>query len=190
YGSGAIGGVVNVVDNRIATQRVDGVSGNYNLSADTASDRREGSAAINAGHDLDKGQLVFHLDAIKRDSENYEVPTFTNDEGEITDVVENSFVEAEGGTVGVSYVTDTSYLGFSAGRIEQNYGIPGHGHGHGHEEEHADEHADEAGGHDEHAHEEEMGPFAELTQNRYQVLGGWTFADSFIQKVDLKLGFT
>ena len=42
YGSGAIGGVVNVVDQRIAQDFVGGQQGFFGLSMDSASDRREG----------------------------------------------------------------------------------------------------------------------------------------------------
>lgn len=195
YGSGAIGGVVNVVDNRIAKQRVDGVEGSYGVGANTAADQRDANVAINAGQDLANGNsLVWHFDGFVRDSDDYEVPNFINDEGEAGDTVENTFVEAQGANFGLSYVTDSSYLGFSYGRLEQTYGIPGHEHGHEEEEEEEEEHHDDhEGEHDhdeEHEHEHEAGPYADLTQNRIQLAGGWSMPDSAIRQVDLKIGYT
>lgn len=175
YGSGAIGGVVNVVDNRIATQPLSGLTGRYGVSTDTAANTENVYGGINAGN----GNVVLHLDGFHRTSNDYEVPEFTNDEGETSDTVENTFIDAQGGNIGLSHVTETSYLGFSYGRLDQEYGIPGHAH---HEEE---EHADE-----EQAHEEEAGPFADLQQNRYQVLGGWNFSDGFVRQLELKFGYT
>lgn len=174
YGSGAIGGVVNVVDNRIATQPLSGLTGRYGVSTDTAANTENVYGGINAGN----GNVVLHLDGFNRTSDDYEVPEFTNDEGETGDTVENTFIDAQGGNIGLSHVTETSYIGFSYGRLDQQYGIPGHAH---HDEEHAGEEA---------THEEEAGPFADLQQDRYQVLGGWNFSDGFVRQLELKFGYT
>lgn len=179
YGSGAIGGVVNVVDNRIAKQPLSGVTGRYGVSTDTAANTENVYGGINAGN----GSVVLHLDGFNRTSDDYEVPEFTNDEGETGDTVENTFIDAKGGNIGLSHVTETSYIGFSYGRLEQEYGIPGHAH---HEEEHGEEEHEG----EEHAHEEEAGPFADLTQNRFQILGGWNFNDGFVRQLELKVGYT
>ncbi|WP_417663952.1 TonB-dependent receptor [Pseudidiomarina donghaiensis] len=177
YGSGAIGGVVNVVDNRIAHEPVGGHRGFFNTAFNTASNSREGSLGFSADHK----NTVWHFDAFKRRSDNYDVPTFTNDEGETTDQIENSFVDAQGANIGVSYLFDQGYFGVSYGRLEQQYGIPGHAHGH--EDEHDDEHADEQ-------HTEAAGPYADMWQNRIQVQGAWNQPISGIEKASLRYGFT
>ncbi|KFZ31464.1 membrane protein [Pseudidiomarina salinarum] len=174
YGSGAIGGVVNVVDQRVPSEFVGGSQGFYGVNADTASDLRDASAGFTADHE----QTVWHADGFIRRSDDYSVPRFTNDEGETATAVENSFIDAQGANVGVSYMFDQGYLGASYGRLEQEYGIPGHGHG---EEEEHDE---------EEAHEEEAGPFANLTQNRIQMHGGWIAPYQGIEKLELRYGFT
>jgi iron complex outermembrane receptor protein len=169
YGSGAIGGVVNVVDNRIASQAVGGSRGYFNTAFNSASNSREGSIGFSADHK----NTVWHLDAFKRRSDDYDVPMFTNDEGEQTDHIANSFVDAQGANIGVSYLFDSGYLGVSYGRLEQQYGIPGHGHG-AHEEEAL----------------EEAGPFADMWQNRIQVQGAWQQPFAGIEKASLRYGFT
>lgn len=179
YGSGAIGGVVNVVDNRIAKDFVGGVRGFYGLGGDTASNRREMTAGVTADH----GQSVWHFDAFTRHSGDYDAPTFINEEGESVSSVENSFIDAQGANVGVSYLFESGYLGVSYGRMEQQYGIPGHSHhDHDHDHDHAHDHAHEA------THAE--GPYADLWQNRVQVHGGWNNPSAAFKQVELRYGFT
>jgi len=180
YGSGAIGGVVNVVDNRIAQELTGGHSGFYGTKFDSASNLREATAGFTGDHN----NTVWHFDAFKRRSDDYQVPEFTNDEGKTIDEIENSFIDAQGANVGVSYIFDTGYLGASYGRLEQQYGIPGHAHGHA-EDEH-DEH-DEVATDDVHS---EAGPYADMWQNRIQVHGGWLNPFNNIERVELRYGFT
>ncbi|RUO61602.1 TonB-dependent receptor domain-containing protein [Pseudidiomarina marina] len=177
YGSGAIGGVVNVVDNRIAQELTGGAQGFYGTKFDSASNLREGTVGFTGDHK----NTVWHFDAFKRRSDDYQVPEFTNDEGETTDEIENSFIDAQGANIGVSYIFDSGYLGASYGRLEQQYGIPGHAHG---EDEHSE---DEPAGADEHT---EAGPYADMWQNRIQVHGGWVNPFNSIERVELRYGFT
>lgn len=185
YGSGAIGGVVNVVDQRIATRPQLGTNGSWGVAGDSAADRREANASLRAGNAYGDGAMMFSVDGFSRDSDDYSVPTFTNDEGETTDVVENSWVESIGGNLGLSYADEDGYFGVSYGQIRQKYGIPGHAHGH------EDEHADEPHLAEEHADEEEAGPYADLRSGRWQALGGWNLGENAaIREVELKYGFT
>jgi iron complex outermembrane receptor protein len=174
YGSGAIGGVVNVVDQRIAQGLVGGQRGFFGLSVDSASDRREGQFSYSADHNA----TVWHVDGFKRRSDDYQVPKFLNDDGELVDYVENSFVDAKGLNTGVSYIFDKGYFGVSYGRLEQQYGIPGHAH---HDDDDHDDHDD---------HGDEAGPFGDMWQNRIQVHGGWQNPMQGLQQLELRYGFT
>lgn len=171
YGSGAIGGVVNVVDNRIAREAVGGSRGYFSTALNSASQLREGAVGFSADHK----DTVWHVDAFKRRSDDYHTPHFVNDEGESTDHIDNSFIDAQGANVGVSYLFAGGYVGASYGRLEQTYGIPGHAHGH-------DEHA--AG------EQEEAGPFAAMWQNRIQLQGAWNAPFQGFSKATLRYGFT
>ncbi|WP_404402172.1 TonB-dependent receptor [Idiomarina seosinensis] len=163
YGSGAIGGVINVVDNRIPAQPVYQLQGNASLRTSTVDSNDEASYNMMAGN----GQWAFYADAHLRQADDYETPAFTNDEGERYDFVENSFVDSQGATLGLAYHGKRGYLGLAYQGLYQEYGIPGHAHGH-EDEEHAGETEEE---HALHADEAEALPFADLEQQRWQLAG-------------------
>ena len=68
YGSGAIGGVVNVVDNRLPKTRHEGLNGRVSALHDTVSNERTVSTDINGGQD----KFAWHLDAFSRKSDDYD----------------------------------------------------------------------------------------------------------------------
>ncbi|MGM0905894.1 MAG: TonB-dependent receptor [Pseudomonadota bacterium] len=179
YGSGAIGGVINVVDNRIPSEPVYGLQGNANVSASTNNDNKEGSYDLQIGN----GQWALYTDAFIRRADDYETPSFINDEGEVVDHVENTFVDAEGGTIGGSYQFDDGFFGVSYQGLYQEYGIPGHAHG---EEENEDEH--DHG--EEELHAEESGPYANLEQERIQLAGQWRSPFSGFNRLDFRGALT
>ena len=115
YGSGAIGGVVNVVDGRIAERRLDGtVRGRAELRYDSVNSGKTAMGRIDASGA--NGALVLHADAVYRDQEDYDTPDGTQ---------ANSFVETRTGGVGVSYVGDSGFIGVSLSRFDNRYGNPG-----------------------------------------------------------------
>ncbi|MFW6340343.1 MAG: TonB-dependent receptor, partial [Wenzhouxiangella sp.] len=71
YGSGAAGGIVNVIDNRIP-ERVpaEPLSGRFELRGDTVADERSGLLRLDGG----SGQFAWHLDGTWRDTDDYEIP--------------------------------------------------------------------------------------------------------------------
>ncbi len=115
YGSGAIGGLVNVVDGRIAERPLDEtVSGRAELRYDSVSGGRTGMMRVDAmGAD---GALVLHADGVYRNQKDYDTPL---------GVQRNSFIDTRTGALGASLVGDAGFLGFSASRYENNYGNPG-----------------------------------------------------------------
>ncbi len=152
YGSGAIGGVVNIVDNRIPRQLrapQTTIDASFN---DVASEK---SYALN--HDGANEQFAWHFDAMDRKSDDFEVPTFTNDEGETASELHNTWLDNSAFNVGASLVKDNGLIGFSYGHIANQYGIPGHHH---HEEEVTAEPA-----------VEEVGVFADMEQDRFGLTG-------------------
>ncbi|WP_287817895.1 TonB-dependent receptor, partial [Idiomarina sp.] len=179
YGSGAIGGVINVVDNRIPSEPVYGLQGNANVSLSNNNDNKEGSYDLQIGN----GKWALYTDAFIRRADDYETPSFMNDEGEVVDHVENTFVDAEGGTVGGSYQFDDGFFGVSYQGLYQEYGVPGHAHG---EEEHEDEH--EHG--EEESHAEASGPYANLEQERIQLAGQWRNPFSGFNRLDFRGALT
>ena len=172
YGSGASGGIVNVVDNRIPKTPVAGIEGQVSAGVASASNERNVSASLRQGNDT----FAFHIDGFKRDADDYRVPEFVAPDGERTTSINNSFTDDIGGTVGASYIGDRGYIGASYGRIERDYGIPGHSHDHDHDHDHG--------------HEEHGDVFARMEQDRYQILGQLNNPIDGINRVNLNFGYT
>jgi iron complex outermembrane receptor protein len=155
YGSSAVGGVVNVLQETIPSTGGDRLlSGSLDLLGGSVSDYYGGRGSIKAG----KGPLVVHADALKRKSEDYDIPGFAEsdalrreeaEEGEEHEqafgVLENSAIDSEGASVGVSLVGEPGYIGASWSAFDTLFGIPGGGHAHAHGgEEHEGEEHEEA----------------------------------------------
>lgn len=143
YGSSAIGGVVNVIDDSIPDYRPEErVSGSVELLYGSAA-REKGGAAELVGT---LGPLVWHLDVARREADDYEIPGRPEaEQGEEEEEHEeepfdgqlaNSAVETESGTFGLSWVGRDGFLGLSVSAFDTLFGIPGHAHGHGAEEPH------------------------------------------------------
>jgi len=165
YGSGAIGGVVNVVDNRLPKTRQEGLSGRVSALHDTVSNERTISTDLNGGQD----KFAWHLDAFKRKTDDYDVPEFTLDDGDVVDTLENSDIDSQGFTIGAGWIGDDISLSLAYGRLETEYGIPGHAHEEEHDEDEGEEHSEE-----EHSEEEqEEAVFARMKQDRFQSIIDW-----------------
>lgn len=184
YGSGAIGGVVNVVDNRIPTSNLDDLSGAAEYSHDTVSNSNTVAAKLETGND----GFNFHFDGTKRSGDDYETPTFsiTDEDGDVetANTVENTFIDSDTFNVGTSYVGDHLTVGFSYGSIETDYGIPGHEH---HDHDHEGETEEE---HDDHAEEEEESVYAHLEQDRWQGLISYALDNNWVENINLRVGYT
>jgi iron complex outermembrane receptor protein len=171
FGSGAIGGVVNVVDNRLPKTRQEDVSGKASALYDSVSNERTLSTDINGG----SGNLAWHFDAYTRKTDDYDIPEFELEDGDIVDSLENSFIDSQGFTFGAGWITDDMTVSFAYGQLDTEYGIPGHAHGeheeHDEHEEDDDDH-DEGEDHDEEEHEEEA-VFARMKQDRFQSAIDW-----------------
>lgn len=151
YGGSAIGGVVNVIDERIARSPVEGgINGRLTASGTTVNDGYSGSGSVRVG----SGPFVFTFDALHRKAGDYDIPGFSesqyqmaleedeHDEEEAFGTVPNSGVGLTIFGSGISYVTDHGFLGASIKHTDTFYGVPGHAHEDG-EEEDGDEHDEE-----------------------------------------------
>jgi iron complex outermembrane receptor protein len=171
YGSGAIGGVVNVVDKRIPQYQVEGVEGEAETSYSTVNNGSYTRADVTGG----RGNIVWHVDGFYRDTDNADIPGFASidpDEDEPNGELESSAMETRNVVAGLSYVAEEGYFGFAVEKLDNEYGVPGHSHAHGEEEhdEHDEEHEDEE--HEEHDHGEE-GVLLDVDMTRYQAAGEW-----------------
>jgi iron complex outermembrane receptor protein len=135
YGSGASGGLVNVVSTRVPTEvPAKAISGAAEVRGDTASEERTGAFSLDGG----AGNFAFHADYFDRESDDVEIPGFTQSDalrrqlieaGEEPDNVRghipNTSGEASGGAIGGSYIGQNALGGLSYSRYETTYGIPG-----------------------------------------------------------------
>jgi len=112
YGSQAIGGVVNVINNRIPLKPIDGIEGEATTAYSTGAATGEGTVSLDAG----QGPFAVHLDGFGRRASNYDTP-----DGEQP----NSFFRGNGYSGGASYFFgDDSRVGASGTHYAARYGIP------------------------------------------------------------------
>jgi len=175
YGSGAIGGVVNVIDNRIPGKLPDKLLGGaLEQRFDSVSDESSTVMKLDGG----KSHLAYHLDGFYRDRNNLSIggqaidinaaqatdPTLNviqNTKGFIS----NTSAHAISGSAGVSLLGDPGFAGISINRLENNYGIAPDGSG---------------------------GEITriDLKQNKYDFKSELKKPFSFTESVRMKLGYT
>jgi iron complex outermembrane receptor protein len=192
YGGGAIGGVVNVIDNRIPRAPIDGVQGAVEYRYDDASAMDSGTAKLEGGN----GHFAFHLSGTLRETDDVDIPGFAIDEkaleqqeellghhdeeGHEEEALENTkgfMANTDSGTDVITggfsfHFGEGSLAGFSASRIESEYGLPPGTHEHDHEEEHGQDEDDHEDEHEDHADEEEGEEFIriDMEQARYDAI--------------------
>lgn len=133
FGGSAIGGVVNIIDDRIPSERPEGVEGRLSAQSSTVDD----GSSFGAGLKAAAGPLVFTLDGFTRDSSDYDVPVFPesqallDEEGETAGderTLGNTFVELDQYGAGVSWIGSRGHVGVSVKHVDTTYGVPGHAH--------------------------------------------------------------
>ena len=112
YGSQAIGGVVNAINNRIPLMLPQTpFSGEASGSYGTNNKAGDGSALFDAS----TGQFAFHADGYLRSTGDYDTPDGTQT---------NSYFRGDGASVGGSYFFGGSRVGAAVIHYDANYGIP------------------------------------------------------------------
>ncbi len=116
YGGTAIGGVVNVIDNRIPASPIDGPRGAVETRAGGADGERSTGALLEAGN----GVFAVHADGFTRRTEDYKVPAATG----VRSPVVNSSANANGGALGASvqFAGGKGSAGISQSTYDSNYG--------------------------------------------------------------------
>ncbi|KQY35517.1 TonB-dependent receptor [Caulobacter sp. Root487D2Y] len=130
YGGSGIGGVVNMIDDRVpSTPAADGPEGRLSASASSVDDGWAYSGAVKAG----KGPIVFAADVSSRRTDDYSIPTaavsdrLAARDGLTVDpdhVVKNTDVEVDAYGAGVSWVHDRGFIGASVKKTDTTYGVP------------------------------------------------------------------
>jgi iron complex outermembrane receptor protein len=122
YGSGAIGGLVNVVNSRIPDSKIDGLHGNVDARGATGIREHAGSFALNGG----AGSFAWHADGFKRKTGDYSIPgrQNPNDPASPSGRLPNSATNSDGMALGGSFVGERGYIGLSYQDRASRYGIP------------------------------------------------------------------
>ncbi len=190
YGSNAVGGIVNVIDTRIAaTLPENTVSGRGDLTYATNADAF-GANAQTVGQ-IGPG-LVLSVDGSYSDQSDYEIKGFANEEAEeegIDGFVENSSAEVYTFGGGLSYLWENGHIGVSGGYFNSLYGVPAaheHGHEEGEEDHDEEEHEDEE--HEEGEEEEEIISI-DLERVRFDIDGELRNLGSFVEKATFRFGY-
>lgn len=202
YGGGAIGGVVNVIDRRIATSMLDQAEFAFETRYDTAADLHSTIGTI----DFATGPLVWHLDGVRRSWNDLNIPGFAidpaymdadhahDDESEHEEAdadhqentfgyIANSGGKTETATGGVSWIFDSGHFGMALSQLDNNYGLPPGSHNHGHA---GHDHDDLE---DEHEHEAEHGiglVSVAMKRTRYDLDGEWRDLTPWLETVSYK----
>ena len=173
YGSGAIGGIINVVDDRLPDEISRGLSGAGDFAFADNADERNGSLKLGYGTDA----VQFNASYGYRRADDFEIPGYADADGEgERGVLENSDVDTQSGSASVSWITPMHVLGFAVSRFDTLYGVPGH--------EHGDEEGDEGV-----AEEEGNGTHIDLDQTRYDLRGDWIEPFAGLEKIKLRAGY-
>jgi iron complex outermembrane recepter protein len=137
YGNGAIGGIVNVLDNRIPEQAFDKVIGGAGQQRyDSATNETSSAIKLEGSHQ----GFAYHVDGFYRDQGNTHIGGYPIDEAAVQQndpnyvaesnpkgVIENSAARSRGGSVGASFIADAGLIGASINQLEKQYGIPSDG---------------------------------------------------------------
>ncbi|WP_299002862.1 TonB-dependent receptor [uncultured Shewanella sp.] len=121
YGNGAIGGVVNVVNNRVHETPVNELSGNIGTQYETGNNGRTVNGELNGGN----GKFNWHLDGTKRKTDNLSIAgNAIKGEVDTDGTLANSQLEQDDYTLGIGYTGDNSFISISGTQTDSNYGIP------------------------------------------------------------------
>ncbi|MFN4040820.1 MAG: TonB-dependent receptor domain-containing protein [Brevundimonas sp.] len=194
YGGGAIGGAVNLIDNKVPTAiPVNGGEGVIEARLGTADDEEAGVVGLTAG----AGNFAIRVEAAGRKTADYKVPDFEEAR------LDGTFNETSTATLGLSWIGSRGYLGAAYTEQRSRYGLPGHAHEFedchphgdhlhcgGHDDhDHDDDHHDDDHDHD-HDHEEHGVPFVDLLSKRVDIRGELRDPFAGVERIRVRGGFT
>lgn len=204
YGGGAIGGVVNLLDDKIPTRIPEnGITGHLELRGASAAREGVGAFAVTGG----SGNLAFHAEGLKRDARDYRVGEGWSEGSKVA----GSYNQSQTGSLGASWIGEQGYVGLAYTSQRNEYGLPGHSHifagchthgdhlhcgDHGHDHGHGgeDNHGDHDG-HDDHdedeAHDHDHGvPYITLRSTRWDLRGEYREPFAGVSRLRFSGGLT
>lgn len=193
-GGGAMGGVVNILDDKIPTAiPTNGITGSAQLRGNTGAGETAGAFSLTGG----AGQLAIHAEGMARDAGDYRVGSGWAPNGQSQKRVAGSFNRTDTGSLGLSWIGTQGYLGLAYTRQTARYGLPGHNHGfegcHAHGDHlHCGAHGDDDGHDhgDEHDHDHASVPVVDLVSERWDLRGEWRNPAAGIAAMRVRGGWT
>ncbi|AOB33729.1 TonB-dependent receptor [Bordetella sp. H567] len=128
YGGNAVGGVVNVIDDRIPTEPVQGIHGQLQGDWGGANNSRSGAVQVKGGD----GKFAIRADAFGRKTDALRIPGYARsanlreqddpDTDQPRGHLPNSDGSVHGGGVGMAWTGDSGYAGLSYSGYDSDYG--------------------------------------------------------------------
>ena len=178
YGSGAFGGVVNVVSNDEQPLPEGGLT-----TADVQYQTVNDGTALGLRHEQESGPLRWNARINQSRAGEYQIPSDATDDGDSH--LENSDIGLQQEVAaGGRYQFDGGSAGVEAGWLKSEFGLPGHEHHE--EEEESEEHHDE----EEELHEEEGVARVNLVQRRLQSSLTLEAPLDGVEQLDVRLALT
>lgn len=181
YGGGAIGGVVNVLDDRVPTRQPDdAVDGFVEARGDTVAREHAGAASLTARAG---DHMAVHVEGARRQAHDYTAPDIEGAH------VPGTWAKSNNGSIGASWIGKQGYLGLAFTRRSDTYGLPGHNH----EFEECTANGanlDCSRGH-HHGHGEQPAPpYVDLDSHRVDLRGEYRHPSDHIKVVRLRSSYT
>lgn len=136
YGSSAVGGVVNIVSDRVPSERaIAPLSGSLEGRHDSVSDGRTMLASLHGG----AGSFAWNAAGLWRDADDVDIPGFAehrhgedagdpdHEDGE-RGTLADSAIRTHSLSLGSTWFLDTASAGLAYSRFDTRYGVPGHEH--------------------------------------------------------------
>ena len=131
YGTSAIGGVVNILDNRIPDELLKDPDGKLELRGGTVDRERAGAGSVT----IPVKDFAVNLEFSKRSTDDIDIPGFARTEalrdstpppdyGEPRGTLPYSDSETTNGSVGTSYFFDNGFIGAAFSQYDSDYGVP------------------------------------------------------------------
>ncbi|MEX2207244.1 MAG: TonB-dependent receptor [Myxococcota bacterium] len=130
YGPTSVGGVVNVIDNRIPDEPIDGVTGLFEGSLDSVDRGTNGAVVLEGG----VGGFQIHTDGLAHRSRNLDIPSYARSsklrstdplppgEPEEKGSLENSQIDTYASSIGISYAGERGFIGVAPSAFDSDYG--------------------------------------------------------------------
>ena len=203
YGSGAIGGVVDVETGRIPNKMPQKLNGKVELRVDDDADARTAAARLD-GHL--SNAIAWHFDAFTKQADDYGISGDAESEPlkeseALQDAEAQLFEEShdesgsatllgsryaiDGGAIGASVIGDAGFVGAAISVLGSEYGLVG---GHEHDEEEIEESGSSLHQALSHIEDDEAPGIIELKQTRIDLEGELSAPFQGIEKLNVRVG--